>query len=319
MNLGAVNSILVICLGAIGDVLVATPTVRTLKMAFPKAHLTCITQVDVKDVLINNPDIDELLIYDSKSVLRHVACQPEYDLAIHLMGAFDTIFLVSGAKYKVGRYNTEIGHFYPYNVHADVSKAVDVIDHFLAFTRALGLKDASRETNLFLTSEENNFAESLWKDSGLTGAERVVGLHPGGCNLKRLWAVKNYAQVADELIANSGCRIVVFQGPGEIKIAESVCREMHNQALLVPLLEIRKYAALVKKCHLLITSDGGPLHIAAAVGVNLLGIFRDELSTNRWFPYRDKQNCCHFVDSPSTNISLIDVVNAALKLISNHK
>jgi ADP-heptose:LPS heptosyltransferase len=131
--------------------------------------------------------------------------------------------------------------------------------------------------------------------------------------------LKNYAQVADELIVHSGCRIVVFQGPGERETAESVCREMQNQALLVPLLEIRKYAALVKKCNLLITSDGGPLHIAAAVGVSLLGIFQDELSANRWFPYRDKTNCFHLVESSSVNIPLIDVANAALKLISSDK
>ena len=315
MNLGAVNRILVICLGAIGDVLVATPTLRTLKTAFPRAHLTCITQVDVKDVLLNNPDIDELIIYDSKSVFRHVVRQPEYDLAIHLMGGFDAVSLVSGAKYRVGRYKIKIGHFYPYNVYADVSPAVDVIDHFLIFTRALGLKDASRETHLFLTSEENNFADSFWEGSGLTNAERVVGLHPGGCNVKRLWAAKNYARLADELIVRTGCRLLVFQGPSESETAESVCREMHNQALLVPLFEIRKYAALVKKCHLLITSDGGPLHLAAALGVKLLGIFRDQLSADRWFPYRDKKNCFNLVRSSSPNISLVDVVNAALKII----
>ena len=147
----------------------------------------------------------------------------------------------------------------------------------------------------------------------------MVVLHPGGRHPERLWAVKDYAEVADELIADAGCRIVVFQGPGEMETAESVCQEMQNAARLVPLLEIRKYAALVKKCHLLITSDGGPLHIAAAVGVNLLGIFRDELSANRWFPYRDKKNCLRLVESSATNVSLIDVVNAALKLISSYK
>jgi ADP-heptose:LPS heptosyltransferase len=319
MNLGEVNRILVICLGGIGDVLVATPTLRTLKAAFPRADLTCITQVDVKDILLNNPDIDELIIYDSKSILRREARQPEYDLAIHLMGGFDAISLVSGAKYRVGRYKIKIGHFYPYNVHADVSTAVDVIDHFLNFTRALGLKDTSRETYLFLTSAEINFADSFWEDSGLTKDERVVGLHPGGADVQRLWAIKNYARVADELIARTGCRILIFQGPDEMETAASVRREMHNQGLLVPLLQIRQYAALVKKCHLLITSDGGPLHLAAAVGVNLLGIFQDELSAKRWFPYRDKKNCFHLVKSSSTNISLVEVANAALKLISSYK
>jgi heptosyltransferase III len=292
MRLWAVNRILVIRLRMIGDVLLTTPAVRTLKRAFPRAHLTYITQAHVKDVLLNNPDIDELLLYDA-GILRQVAEQPEYDVVINFDGGgkSEAICLASGAKYRVGSKGVKVGHLDPYNVYSDLVEPRDVIDNFLGLTRALGLEDATRETRLFLTSDEEDFAGSFWEDCGFTQGRRVVGLHPGGDHPKKLWAAKNYALLADKLIADSGYSILIFQGPGEEKIARSVCQAMQEQALLVPLLPIRKNAALVKKCHLFISSDGGPIHIAAAVGVNVLGVYRKEVSSDFWFPYRDRPGC----------------------------
>jgi ADP-heptose:LPS heptosyltransferase len=297
-----------------GDVLVATPALRTLKAAFPRAHLTCAAQAPVQEVLFNNSDIDELVSYDPNTLRQLLDHRPPYDLALHLMGGFDAIPLLAGARIRVGRYRLQVGGSSPYNVLADVSPAADVIEHFLAFTRALGLPDASRKTCLVLTPEEHDFAASFWEDSGLPGAGPVVGLHPGGCDPKRLWAPEHYARAADGITARTGCPILVFQGPGERETAESVCRQMQSRALLAPLLEVRKYAALVGKCRLFLTSDGGPLHIAAAVGVRLLAIFRDEAGADRWFPYGDQKGRLHLLASAPADIFLQEVVNAALKL-----
>ena len=308
---------------AIGDVLLTTPMVRTFKKAYPRAHLTYIIRAHVKDVLVNNPDIDELMPFDA-DILRRVTMQPAYDLAINFAGDRRTnqICLMSGAKYRGGSSEPQdmrIGRINLYNIFPGPYGARDVIDYFLSFARALGLEDATRETKLFFTPEEEDFADSFWKDCELTQATRVVGLHPGGQDPVRLWAVKDYARVADEFMADSGCRILVFQGPGEEETAKSVCQAMQHQALLVPLLEIRKYAALVKKCHLLISSDGGPIHIAAAVGVNMLGIYRKMnyrkgVSIDFWFPYRDRPGCLALLESLSGKITVQDVLTAARQL-----
>ncbi|MFZ0050336.1 MAG: hypothetical protein WAK96_01045, partial [Desulfobaccales bacterium] len=226
MHLKAVERILVIWGGALGDVLITTPMVRTLKRAYPRSHLTYIIKARVKDMLVNNPDIDELLLYDG-GILSRVARRPKYDLAINLdgRGMTNAICLLSGAKYRVGLphfQNIRISHLNVYNVFPQFSgKVGDIIDHYLGIARALGLKDAIRETTLVLTPEEQDFADSFWEDCGLTQAARVVGLHPGGRTTARLWAVKDYAQVGDELMADSGCRILVFQGPGEEETAKS--------------------------------------------------------------------------------------------------
>ena len=325
--LKAVERILVARPGAkIGDVLVTTPMLRTLKRAYPMAHLTYIIGAHEKDVLLNNPDIDELMLYNA-DILRRVAMQPAYDLVINFglgdlptlrdLEANQAIGILAGAKYRVGFscfQNIRIGHLKAYNVYVDLGGR-DAISLNLSITRALGLKDAGRETTLVLTLEEQDFADSFWEDCGLTQATGVVGLHPGGINPAKLWAVKNYAQVADELMADSGCRILVFQGPGEEEIAKSVCQATQHQALLVPLLVIRKYAALVKKCHLLITSDGGPIHIAAAVGVKVLGIYRKEVSSDFWFPYRDRPGCLLLEESLSGRITIQEVLTAARRLL----
>ena len=324
MQLKAVKRILVVGTSAIGDALLATPMVRALKRAYPRSHLTYIIKAHANDVLVNNPDIDELLLYDA-DILGRLAKRPADDLAINyceigIMAptAAHAICLLSGAQYRVGwshYQDIQIGHLKVYNVYADPDNACDAIDLYLSFTRALGLEDAGRETKLALTSEEQDFAESFWQDSGFTRATRVVGLHPGGRNPARLWAVKDYAQVGDALMADSGCGVVVFQGPGEEETAQSVCQAMQHQARLAPLLKIRKYAALVKKCQLVITSDGGQLHVAAAVGVKVLGIFRQEVTSDFWFPYRDRPGCLLLVDSVSSRITVQEVLTAARQLL----
>ncbi len=332
MHLQAIKRILVIAHSMIGDVLLATPMVRTLKRAYPGSHLTCIVKGRPKDVLANNPDIDCLMFYDA-DIIRRVTMQPAYDLAINFedtgvvplpkLGSTHAICLLSGAQYRVGwslYHDIRIGQLNVYNVFADrddncEDEEGDAIDFYLRFTRALGLKDAGRETKLVLTPEEQDFAASFWADCGLTRATPVVGLHPGGRGPKRLWAAQHYAQAADELMADSGCRILVFQGPGEAEIAQSVCQAMQHQALLVPLLEIRKYAALVKKCHLFISTDGGPIHIAAAVGSKVLGIFRHKVTSDYWFPYRDRPGCLLLLESDSRRITVREVVTAARQLL----
>ena len=81
----------------------------------------------------------------------------------------------------------------------------------------------------------------------MTQATQVVGLHPGGKNPARLWAVKDYAQVGDELMADSGCRILVFQGPGEEETAKSVCQATQHQALLCTFIGDQKICSFGKK------------------------------------------------------------------------
>jgi len=317
MKIGQVNRILVISrFPRIGDVLVTTPAARTLKMAFPRAHLAYVTKEHLKNVFLNNPDIDELLIDDS-SIFRRLASQLEYDLAINLHGRYKsaTICLASGAKYRVGLKHSKVGPLNPYNVNIEYEEG-NVIAQNLSFTKALGIKNVSIETNIFLTFDEKNYAESFWQNSGITGAKGVIGLHPGGDHPEKLWEAKNYALLADKLIADSDCKILIFQGPGEEKMANSVCLQMREQAILVPLLKLREYAALVNKCHLLITSDGGPLHLAASLGTNLIGIFRKDTNPDYWFPYGDKPGCCHLRESSPGNIPVAEVLTLARKLIA---
>ena len=164
--LKAVERILVARPGAkIGDVLVTTPMLRTLKRAYPRAHLTYIIGAHEKDVLLNNSDIDELMLYDA-DILRRVAMQPSYDLVINFglgdlptlrdLEANQAIGILAGAKYRVGFscfQNIRIGHLKAYNVYVDLGGR-DAISLNLSITRALGLKDAGRETTLVLTPED---------------------------------------------------------------------------------------------------------------------------------------------------------------------
>ena len=110
----------------------------------------------------------------------------------------------------------------------------------------------------------------------------------GGRNPWRLWKTRNYALLADRLIDRFKVKVIVFYGPGEEYFAESICKLAKNQLIKISQRNIRKYIALVSGCDFFISADGGPLHIALALRVPSVGIFRDKEIMHYWYPYKQR-------------------------------
>jgi heptosyltransferase-2 len=118
---------------------------------------------------------------------------------------------------------------------------------------------------------------------GLGGRRFLVGVSPGASfgEAKR-WLPDRYADLADRLIDALGADVVIFGSPAERPLAEAVARAMkHTPVLVAGETTLREFMALMAKCHLVITNDSGPMHVAAALGLPLLAIFgsTDERAT----------------------------------------
>jgi len=103
----------------------------------------------------------------------------------------------------------------------------------------------------------------------------LVGLSPGAAfgGAKR-WLPDRYAKLADRLIDALGADVLIFGSPAERPLAEAVAHAMgHTPVLVAGETTLREFMALLAKCHLVITNDSGPMHVAAALGVPLVAIF----------------------------------------------
>ena len=176
------------------------------------------------------------------------------------------------------------------------------------------MSDATRETRIYLTGPEKNFADAFWQENALEKFDQVIGVHPGSDHAIKLWTAAQYAKLADDLV-EKGCCVLIFQGPKEARTAVTMHAQMKQKALLVPLLKLREYASLVQKCSLLITNDGGALHIGAAVQTKLLGIFVNRPLPEFWFPYPERSGAMQLIEDQNHQVSVSEALHAACQLL----
>jgi ADP-heptose:LPS heptosyltransferase len=201
----------------------------------------------------------------------------------------------------------------PYTITAAIPERGHVLDYFAGYAKALGLPDPPQRTILVLDESERNVARALLREYGVSPGDRWLALQPGRDRREYYWSTDKFVTLADKLRRNLGYPILIFQAPNDASsIAQEVCRRLGKGVILVPLLPIRHYAAVLERCTLLVTSEGGPGHIAAALGVKTIILFTDpRCSTSYWFPYTREQHMVALEELPGKDLSVQEVFSAA--------
>jgi ADP-heptose:LPS heptosyltransferase len=272
-----VNKILIIKPGAIGDVLLSTPVIENLRLNFPYAEIYYLTQNFCKDILTDNPYLTRVLTYDLKKgdssycLIKNVHNQ-KYDLIIDLFCNPRTaiITLNSEAKYRVG---------FPfswrriaYNIKVKPrSSEVHNIEFNLDTLRALDLKVVTNNPKFFMNAVHTEFADKFFADNNLNES-KVIGMNPSGTWETKIWYPEKFIELGKRLGEKN--KILIFWGYEKERIeAEKIRDAIGESALLIPEVNLKYMASLLKKCDLLVTNDTGPMHIAWSMGVNVAAIF----------------------------------------------
>ncbi|MBI5406107.1 MAG: glycosyltransferase family 9 protein [Nitrospirae bacterium] len=128
---------------------------------------------------------------------------------------------------------------------------------------------------LFLSQEEIQQAKETLGKNQITPEDLLIGINPGAAyGSSKRWYPERFSQVAAALDKKYHAKIILFGGPGERDIAEEIVRTSGPSLLnMAGQTTIRGLMALLSQCRLLIASDSGPMHIAAALGVPVVAIF----------------------------------------------
>ncbi len=287
-----IDKILVVRPRYVGDVLLTTPTLRTLKESFPRAHLTFLASPAVADVVERCPYVDEVLMLDKKGQHRGLAGklrlirdlrQREFDLAVVLMRSFSSALypFLAGCRLRIG-FDTEwrgplLTHKVPYDTEAYEAEC------FLSVLKTIGIEGRTCSMEMRTTGKDRAFADGWCKEKGIGQAEKVVFVNSGSSSKARRVEPAKLARVSDRVIEKYGARVIVVWGPGERGLDETVVRTMNRPALLAPATSLPQLAALLERGDLLITSNSGPLHIAAAVGTRTVTLF-GPYDPQKWNP-----------------------------------
>lgn len=277
-----IKSICIFGTSGIGNLIMLTPMIRTLRNGIPDAKISVVVLPNGAEYVLKDSDlVNDIIIYDSKKVLREIRHR-WYDLTIasthrgfmRAKEAFRTgAFWRIGFRYDYkGKKNTSFlfTHAVPYdeNKH-EVEQGLDLI-------RSLGLPEI-RKLYMHVSEKDEEEAEEILQEANINKNKPIFGIytgldpdHPKG----RCISLDKFAKLGDILSSNYGAEIIIVGSSEETPTAVKIADMMINKPkILTGKTTLRQVASIIKRCDLFVSSDGGPMHIAAAMGVPVVGIF----------------------------------------------
>ena len=284
-------NILIIKLSAIGDVIHTLPSLAALRQLYPDAHITWVVEEVAADLIKNHPYLDAVLVSRrkrwSKDLCRGRFRQPleqirsfikalrqrHYDLVIDFHGLFKSSIIVflSRGKRKLG-YNSmqELsGLFLNEKITEDMNK--HAIDRYLDFPRYLGAKINRTQFVLPPNNEALVKVQNLLRKYNLED-QKFIAINSVALWETKLWSNEKFAYLGD--LINDKLQIkVVFTGSEE-KPIEGITSLMTTESInLGGQTSLPELACLYKKAKMVISTDSGPMHLAAAVGTPVIALF----------------------------------------------
>ena len=270
--------ILLIRLSSLGDIVLTTPAIRAVRANFPDAHIAMLVAKQSADILRENPHLNEIITFDRSAKdkdtgemwrLVRLLRQRKFTLAVDFQRKFRTEILMylSGATERVGK-----GRLCTVRVSEQGNKHATA--HYFDLLHAAGIPAADRKLELFLAESERRDAVQRFKTAGTVDGRLKVGLFPGAGWKLREWMPERFAAVGDRLVAHFNADVLIFGGPHESELVQTVANLMEMQAIpFAGNLQIRQLAACIEQCDLFLTNDTGPMHIAAGVGTRTVSLF----------------------------------------------
>jgi len=275
----------------VGDVVMATPALRALRSRFPEAQLIGVLRPYVADVLAGTHFLDEQLFYDPRcnesalrswSLVRRLRSRrPE--MAVLLTNSLRTGMLAwaSGAQRRIGFVRYGRGPLLTDRLYHRRERGKyapsPVLDDYLRLAEAAGCPPESPRMELATTFDDERAATAVWRKLRLPEGNRVVVFNSGGAfGAAKLWPTEYFAELASRVAGELGHHVLVVCGPSERKVAAEIvaqARHPHVKSLAEEPLSIGLTKACVRRGRLMVSTDSGPRHFAAAFDVPVITLF----------------------------------------------
>ena len=291
--------IAIVKLSSLGDVVHALPVVPALRRALPDAHLTWVVEAREYALLRDHPGLDAVVPVDTRlwrrlirrpagarqvldkiGRLRERIRRASFDVAIDLQGLIKSGVLTAytGAPVRIGfsagRCRERFNALFTNRHVTPPPAARHIVEQYLALLGPLGIEPGPAEFHVPVPAAAERRMEDLLFKEGVKRADRLIAINPGAGRSDKRWSVPRWSTLAERLAMETGARLLLLWGPDEAHMAREISLALPGQSgLLAPPTDLGELAALLKRCRLMIASDTGPLHLAAALGTPCLGLF----------------------------------------------
>ncbi len=287
-----IPKILLIKLGAIGELVMASPFFDQLRKHFPHSEIILVVGRSSFAVVEHNPNIDRFVLANDLafyhgSVLARIfeffrlifkLRKEDFNLSFVLQNAwpFHLLSGLAGVPLRVGLGYRRKDFFLTHSVVADHIQ--NETESYLDLLRKMNFPAVSKKTSYYLSGEEKDFLDLFLERYSIDSGEEVIAIAPGGGEsvkrtmLTKRWPVQCYIELVQRLQYGRSCRIVLVGGFGDRKVTNSIIQSCPN-CLDATDLSFGEMASIFRRCDLFIGNDSAPYHIASSMGTPCIGIF----------------------------------------------
>jgi heptosyltransferase-2 len=272
----------------VGDAVMATPALRALRAAQPRAEITASAGGPIAALLAGLTSVDHWLAKEGRG-LRAVARQArvlsarDFDWAVLLPDSVHTALAPFAARVplRAGYARDALRRALLTHALAPPQDAagkrvpISMIERYLRVSRALGCADAGLQTDLPLDAQAVERVTKRLALAGVGESERLVLVTPGASfGASKLWPPEHFASACTGLHERHDLRAILAPGPGEEAVSHEIARRAGGSALVLdqPVTTLSELAALIARARLVLTNDTGPRHIAVALGTPVIAL-----------------------------------------------
>jgi ADP-heptose:LPS heptosyltransferase len=285
--------ILLIRLKSIGDVTLNTAVIPIIKDNYPDCSLDYLAMTPCDQIVRNNPNLNEILKFSKRGgwkgfiewlgLLKRIR-KNDYHLVIDMHGGprSSLITALSGAKFKVGLARSRRARFYNVRVDPVFDRSVLAVEFQLRMIELLGLKIRSQTPQIFLLDEELHAVREKIQQVGVNPEKSFAVVHPGVDSIHNQWQPEKFAEIADTIQTKHDIQVLFDFAPSEASQVREVLKYMKTPARALQT-TLREFAAATRQAKFLLTHNGGPMHMGAALGVPVFALF-GPVAPDRWVP-----------------------------------
>jgi lipopolysaccharide heptosyltransferase II len=291
------KKILVTRLRFIGDIILTTPLIETLKVNFPDAKIYYLAEKETSKLLIGNPYLAGIIPLDYKitklDYLKFILNlrRNNFDVVIDLFGNPRSTLLtfLSGAKIKIGGAYKSRNKFYTHIINEN-QEISNQIERHLLFASYFNVKNKFIKTKVYIDEEEKSQAVNILNNIGIDLSKPVVGLYAGATWQAKKWFPERFASLADKVKQELNSQVLFFKSQEDTELINFIKEKSLYNHFYLNNYDIRTTAALLDFVNVFVSNDCGLLHLAPAVGTKTIGLFGPG-EDKMWFPYSIGDGC----------------------------
>jgi len=288
----------IVKLSSLGDVIHALPVARALKAARPDWRLSWVVEAREAALLRGQPGLDAIVVVDTRRWRRLVRSWPgarqaareiaavrrqlvaaRFDVVIDLQGLLKSgaLTALTLAPLRIGfaasRCREPLNALFTTRRVLPPPAARHIVEQYCALLAPLDIPPATPAVEIAIDPIADGLAQEFLAAAEIKPGDRLVVLNPGAGLAEKRWPLSHFRQLANQLWGSTGARVLVTWGPGEDEPARLLAAGLVSRPVVAPATDIPTLAALLRRATVVVGSDTGPVHLAAALGTPAVGLY----------------------------------------------